>query len=178
MSAGPRVISAWSGIPPVLIFSDGACEQDGQQVTHGAVLVDLYQQSFLYFGDDVAEPWVAEWRKSGKSQLICQAEIFPVVVAKRTWSREFRDRAVIWFVDNSPAQSAMVRSYSPVAENYELLVINASLDIALQSLNWYARVPSKSNPGDAPSRLEFESLNETGYTRCKPCYDLHDQVEI
>ena len=176
ISSGPRVISAWSGVPPVLVFSDGACEQEGQKVTHGAVMIDLHHQRFLYFGDDVPADWVSCWRKAGKSQLICQAEIFPMIVAKRTWSKEIRGRSILWFVDNSSAQSSLVRSYSPVAENYDLLVLNADLDVRLQTLNWYARVPSRSNPGDAPSRLEFESLDKNGYARCMPCYDLHDRV--
>ena len=81
---------------------------------------------------------------------------------------------MLWFVDNNSAQSAFVRSFSPVFDNYELLVLNAKLDVSTQSMNWYARVPSLSNPGDAPSRLEFEVLDTAGYTRCKPSYSLHE----
>ena len=64
---------------------------------------------------------------------------------------------------------ALVRSFSPVFDNYELLSINATLDVGLQSLNWYSRVPSKSNPGDAPSRLEFSDLDGQGYEGVSPC---------
>ena len=67
-----------------------------------------------------------------------------------------------------------MRSFPPVFDNYELLSINAKLDVGLQFLNWYSRVPSKSNPGDAPSRLEFSDLDDQGYVRCKPCYSLLD----
>ena len=35
-SAGPRTIKPWEGMPPVLIFSDGAVENEGATVTHGA----------------------------------------------------------------------------------------------------------------------------------------------
>ena len=68
--AGPCSARAWSGIRPILVFTDGACEQDGNKVTHGAVLVDLQLKRFLCFGDDVPESWVQKWRMSGRTQLI------------------------------------------------------------------------------------------------------------
>eukprot|EP00435_Cladocopium_sp_Y103_P048940 s2442_g14.t1 len=171
-SSGPRVVGAWTGTRPVLLFTDGACEQDGLQVTHGAVLVDFHTDSFLYFGAEVPEPWVSKWRASGRVQLICQAELFPVIVAKQTWFDLLTHRAILWFVDNSSAQAALVRAFSPVADNYELLVRNAELDVCMQTMNWYTRVPSKSNPGDDPSRLFFTELDRKGYTRCEPCCDF------
>ena len=172
--SGPRVVAGWSGTKPILIFTDGACEQEGIKVTHGAVFADFFEDRFLYFGDDIPQCWTSKWRASGKTQLICQAEFFPVLVSKLTWIKEISGRAALWFVDNSSAQSALIRSFSPVFDNYELLVINAELDVLTQSMNWYARVPSPSNPGDAPSRLEFQALDTAGYTRCKPCYSLHE----
>ena len=39
-------------------------------------------------------------------------------------------------------------------------------------MNWYSRVPSKSNISDDPSRLCFTGLDRKGYTRCKPCCDF------
>ena len=177
LSSGPRKVTSWTGKPPVLMFTDGACEDEGSLVTHGAVLVDFHFLKFLYFGDHVPTTWVRKWRASGKKQLIGQAEIFPILVAKRTWQSLLELRPVLWFVDNSSAQSALVRSFSSVFDNYELLVTNAILDVRLQSSNWYSRVPSKSNPGDDPSRLEFDELNRKGYTRCEPCYSLPEGGE-
>ena len=170
--AGPRVVSAWTGTRPVLVFTDGACEQDGMQVTHGAVLVDFHTETYMYFGGEVPEEWVARWKSAGRVQLICQAEIFPVIVAKQTWPEVLSHRAVLWFIDNNSAQAALVRSYSPVTDNYELLVRNAELDVSMQTMNWYSRVPSKSNISDDPSRLCFTELDNKGYTGCKPCCDF------
>ena len=164
--------NAWTGTRPVLVFTDGACEQDGMQVSHGAVLVDFHTDTYVYFGGEVPEEWVAKWKSSGRVQLICQAEIFPVVVAKQTWPEFLSHRAVLWFIDNNSAQAALVRSYSPVTDNYELLVRNAELDVCMQTMNWYSRVPSKSNISDDPSRLCFTELDRKGYTRCEPCGDF------
>ena len=174
VEAGPRRIFSWSGKPPVLMFTDGACEDEGERVSHGAVLVDFYHGHYLYFGDLVPQEWVNKWKSGGKSQLLGQAEIFPILVAKRTWRCNLELRPVLWFVDNSSAQATLVRSFSPVWDNYELLTINSVLDVALQSLNWYSRVPSKSNLCDAPARLKFLGLDANGYVRCKPCYSLHE----
>jgi hypothetical protein len=94
------------------------------------------------------------------------------VVAKQTWPEFLSHRAVLWFIDNNSAQAALVRSYSPVTDNYELLVRNAELDVCMQTMNWYSRVPSKSNISDDPSRLCFTELDRKGYTRCEPCGDF------
>ena len=49
-SAGPRTIQPWEGLPPVLVFSDGAVENDGATVTHGALLVDpALNVSFVFW---------------------------------------------------------------------------------------------------------------------------------
>ena len=170
-TAKPRRVEAWSGRWPVIVFTDGACEDDGKVVTHGAVLHDPESDTSLMFGDHVPESWVDRWRAQGKKQLICQAEIFPILVAKTTWEPLLSGRAVLWFVDNNSALAAVIRSFSPVVENFELLIINANLDVKLQSLNWYSRVPSKANLSDSPSRMDFDELTANGFRRCQPVYE-------
>lgn len=55
---------------------------------------------------------------------------------------------------------ALVRSFSPVADNFSMLQVNSKLDMELQSRHWYARVPSKSNISDAASRLSFDEYSD------------------
>ena len=168
--APAREVGAWSGRQPIVVFTDGACENEGTEITHGATLFDPETGRALMFGDWVPDAWVQKWKAGGKKQLICQAEIFPVLVSKATWKEELRHRAILWFIDNNAALSAVIRSFSPVIENYELLVLNANLDLQLQSMQWYARVPSKSNLSDSASRLDFQELETRGFLRCKPQY--------
>ena len=170
-TARPREISAWSGRPPLVIFTDGACEEDGRQVTHGATMYDPEDGLALMFGDSVPAEWVSRWSQQGKKQLICQAEIFPILVCKTTWANRLSGRAILWFIDNNSALAAVIRSFSAVLENFELLMLNAHLDVKLQCLNWYTRVPSKSNLSDNPSRMSFEELAAKGFIRCDPCYE-------
>jgi hypothetical protein len=166
----PRKIFAWKDEWPILVFTDGACEDEGAKVTHGAVLCDMATKSFLVFGDDVPSVFVDEWTKGGRKQVIFQAEIFPIWVAKATWKDLLSFRQVIWFCDNEAARAAMVRSYSPLLDSMQLIRNCAHEDVKAQTLNWYARVPSKSNLSDAASRLDFRCYEPMGFTKVKPLY--------
>jgi hypothetical protein len=86
MEAKPRLVQSWSECPPVLLFTDGAVEDSLQSVTHGAVLVDPWKQRSFFMGDHIPGDFVKLWTRSGKKQVIAQAEIFPVVIAKSTWN--------------------------------------------------------------------------------------------
>ena len=168
---GPRCVGAWSMQPPVLIFTDGACEQEGSLVTHGALLFDPATGRKEVFGDHVPESMVFQWRRGGKKQVIFFAEIFPVVVAKATWREVIRGRRVLYFLDNEGARFTFIRSYSAQVNATALLMHSARLDVESRALGWYSRVPSKSNPSDAASRLEFKS-----YSDCKRVHPLYEAL--
>eukprot|EP00435_Cladocopium_sp_Y103_P008138 s3431_g2.t1 len=169
LNAKPRIISAWDSSPPVLIFTDGAVEEDMKSVTHGALLLDPLTGKAFYFGDEIPEEFCALWKRSGKKQVIAQAEIFPVLIAKETWKEVIDNRSVLWFLDNDSARMALIRNFSPVLDNFCLLQLNARLDVDIQARHWYNRVPSKSNPSDAASRLDFSTY--TFASKSFPIYD-------
>jgi hypothetical protein len=170
LQSRPRVVGAWNNIPPVLIFTDGAAEEEFCKVTHGAVLLDPWSSQAFFFGDRIPEPFVAFWKRSGRKQVISQAEIFPVLVAKETWRQVIENRSILWFLDNDSARMALIRNYSPVLDNFCLLQLNAELDVKIPTRNWYSRVPSKSNPSDDASRLEFEAYSYA--IQSQPCYAM------
>ena len=128
-SALPRSIHAWKDEWPVIVFTDGACEAEGALVTHGAVLCDITSGSYLFFGDHVPKNYVEAWMESGKKQVICQAELFPIWIAKVTWRSLLSGRQVLWFCDNEAARSAVVRSYS-------LCLIVCRLCVSAHSKMW------------------------------------------
>mgnify|MGYP001819786562 CR=1 FL=1 len=167
--AGPKVITAWSQQQPVLLFTDGACEESGRKVTHGALLVDTTTSRYEYFGDDVPMEWADSWRQGGKRQLVGQAEIFPLLVAKVTWPDVFKGRRVIWFADNESARIAVVRGFSPSLQSSVILRKNAEADVKLGCCVWASRVPTKSNPSDAASRLDFRPY-ESSFVWRQPVY--------
>ena len=112
ISAKPRRIDRWTNEPPILVFTDGAVEKSGGLVTHGALLIDVVKQQTFVFGDKVPSDFVEVWIRGGKKQVISQTEIFPVLVAKETWSETISFRSVLWFLDNESAKMALIRSFS------------------------------------------------------------------
>ena len=162
------MINAWSNTPPLLIFTDGAVEESSSKVTHGALLVDPWKETSYFFGDHVPGNFVEMWQRAGKKQVTAQAEIFPVLIAKETWQSEISGRSVLWFLDNDSARLALIRCFSPVLDNFCLVQLNARLDSKLHARHWYSRVPSKSNPSDDASRLEFSAYKRS--VQSMPCY--------
>ena len=118
MTSKPRLISAWSDCPPLLLFTDRAVEDGDQGVTHGAILIDPWKQCSFYFGDEVPSEFLALWRRHGKKQIICQADILTVLTSKETWCSHIEGRSVLWFVDNEAARMALVRNFSPRLNNF------------------------------------------------------------
>eukprot|EP00973_Karenia_brevis_P064117 8909809-Karenia_brevis.AAC.1 len=73
--APPRVIGGRSASPPVVIFTDGACEEE---TSIGGVLV-LPSGHLEAFGAVVPRGLVSEWKsKATQDQVIGQAELYPV----------------------------------------------------------------------------------------------------
>ena len=170
MEARPRMVQSWSEAPPILLFTDGAVEDSLQSVTHGAVLVDPWKQQSFCMGDHIPSDFVQLWTRSGKKQVIAQAEIFPVVIAKATWSKNLEGRSILWFIDNESARMSLVRNFPPILDSFFLLQLNARMDVCIQSRNWYSRVPSKSNPADSASRLQFSEYRNS--VRSVPDYSM------
>ena len=168
-ASGPREIATWGDGPPVLIFTDGACEDNGNMVTHGAVMFDPSTGRQEYFGDHVPRHLVQKWARTGKKQLVFYAEILPVVVAKATWRTILERRTCLYFIDNEAARACFVRYFTPVLDATSLLLDAAALDMQIRSLGWYCRVPSKSNIADDASRLEFGRYGDR-FMRVQPDY--------
>jgi len=165
-TAGPRVIGPRRREKPVLVFTDGACEPEGTTV--GGVLVD--GSVAQCFGCVVSAPQVEAWKtKLNQKQVIGQAELFPVLLAKLTWAEHLKDRRAIYFIDNDAARLGLVKAYSPVLPSLGIIMDCLNWDYANSAESWYARVPSASNISDGPSRLDFELVyDELKATRVVP----------
>jgi hypothetical protein len=161
LNSRPRELRAHPP-PPLLLYVDGACDQtpSGIRVSIGAVLFDPSdpKRGPRYFGTLVGDPVVDLWSKDGKEQLIGQAELLPVLLAKTTWADVFCDRPCIVFIDNDSARFSLIRGYSPVLDSSRIINEVWLFDSRFAVASWYARVPTASNIGDDPSRLVFAVL--------------------
>ncbi len=165
-----RVISPPLHSRPLLVFTDGACEpgQDGKPlVTCGGVLIDPNDEdpkrSKQLFGFTVRDDLVQRWLDTGKRQLVTEAELYAVVTAVHLWADRIKGARVLLFVDSEPAMYSLIRGTSDIDPCAELVHEYSRTHARVQSFVWFVRIPSKSNPADAPSRLQLnEAASELG----------------
>ena len=97
----PKVIDCMAEKRPIILFTDGAAESSDPAVlsfdvvTIGAVAIDTVDGSMCHFGDRVPDKIVEEWRAGGILQVIAQAEVYPVTLAKVLIGDNWSGRRVI-----------------------------------------------------------------------------------
>jgi len=169
-----------------LIYTDGSEEPEGVGI--GAALLDPETSDandFMIghpskngmepnpgreaFGGMVPEVIVRTWKTmSNKTRVIHQAELLPAKLALDLWAPRLEGRRVIVFIDNAAAEGALVRGASSSEPSARIVgrfwetATRHALDI------WIARVPSKSNPADGPSRNDWEWTDRWGFKRVAP----------
>ena len=158
----PRPITSKYSGPPLLLFTDGACEYvlkdlvNSALVTCGAVLLDRRDMSALVFGLEICHQLSDSWRvDSGKEQLVTEAELFPQLLARLEWRDRLINSNLICFVDSEPAKFSLIRGTSEAPTCADIVYAVSQLDAQLSIWAWYTRVPSFSNLADDPSRLEI-----------------------
>ena len=139
----PRVISLTDIRTPVMVFTDGAYEPDGESHlgSAGLVLIDR----------------VLGIRK------VCQvsvplAEMWPILVFLFRCAGEFAKRRMIFYIDNNAVRDALIKGPSPICDLFGMLSL-CSYFISRSHLSaWFTGVASSSNPADAPSRGEERTI--------------------
>ena len=66
----------------------------------------------------------------------------------------------------------MVNGYSPSMESNRLIQFATATDQDVQCWCWYTRVPSASNPADAPSRLELTPNKDNAWASVVPAPEI------
>jgi hypothetical protein len=160
LTAAPRRIICQGTRPPLIVFSDGACEGVlFEVVSCGAVLFDPHDSAIEFFGLLVSKAIHDEWTATGIKQVIGQAEIYPVLLAKLVWFRRMMHRRVFFFIDNDSARDALIKYSSGSIPSNNILRACAKADAEVCVFPWYARVSSASNIADLPSRLDFSAIS-------------------
>ena len=91
--------------------------------------------------------------KGTKRQIIGQAELYPALVARRLWKEKLKEgRDVLHFIDNDSARYALIKGSSPCLESAWLVQSFWTHEGEFNTRSWIARVPSRSNLADGPSR--------------------------
>ena len=105
---------------PLLLFTDGAVEPAPGQpdllvASVGACFLDPISLQYLFFGAPVPRNIVDEWCASGAKQVITEAELLPIYLARVVFAKFFAKRPFISFIDNDAAMACMVRGTSSKA---------------------------------------------------------------
>ena len=116
-------------------------------------MIDPFTKEVAGFGRDMNKEMKTRLIKHGKKkQIIGQAELYPASCARRLWREKIEGRDVIHFVDNDSARFALIKSSSPCLENAWLVQSFWTDESETNCRSWIARVPSRSNIADGPSR--------------------------
>jgi hypothetical protein len=154
LKLSPRKVPVTFNPRQFMTFTDGACEGvDFCDVTCGGVV--FLEDVRFWFGITVPDQLVERWKLAGgKEQVIAEAELLPILIARHLIEDDFYLKLVIHFVDNDGDVDALIKGFSRVRCIRDMLEIFVEQESSLKLASWIARVPSSSNLGDAPSRLE------------------------
>ena len=134
-------------LPPVIVYTDAADEK-GQAKLGGIAYRAGHKPQALTL---VAPPWLrATW--GGQATVINQAELAAVPIMVASMPEVFQGRDIIWFIDNTSAESALIKAGSPTETMCRPALRAAAMLAGLGSRVWFEHVPSKDNPADVLSR--------------------------
>ena len=94
-----------------------------------------------------------------KKQIIFEVETLAALLAVYVWKSEFRNSRVVLFVDNEGTKFSLLKGLSDNACVDSMAELFAELECAEHVIAWIARVPSKSNIADPPSRGVVEGTS-------------------
>ena len=163
-TAVPRPILADKVRQPIVIFTDAASEENNHTV--GGMIYDGLNDFYEYFSCTIEPSLIQEWKQDGAVQIIGPAELYPVWLARQRWGARLRGRRVLFFVDNNGSKDSIVKGHSFSRAGDDIVRAVITQEYEQCSWNWYARVPTHSNPADDPSRMDTRKLDEEGiFTR-------------
>ena len=146
----PRHIKSGGQLKPILIFTDASWES--QIAGLGAVVIDSASGRIVVYSGRVPETLRRHWLKEVGDHLICQLELYVMVELRWSLKNLFLNRRTIWWVDNEAARFSLIKGQSGSESMNRLVRQYFYPDSDCPTYSWIERVPSFSNPADAPSR--------------------------
>ena len=137
---------------PLLFFSDGAYEPGAvRPSTVGAVILDFNAGVFEYCAAYLGQP-ATERLLQASANPILEIEMIGVLLGLLVWEKLITGNPVIGFNDNDAVKGALISGTTASERAAFILEGVVRIEAETRALLWWERVPSDSNPADAPSR--------------------------
>ena len=150
-------------VRPVVVFTDGACEQEN--ATAGAVIIDGSEReahSIL-----VPDSLISHWLQEAGDQIISQIELWASVILRWHFRERLCNRRIIAWIDNEAARACAIKANSPSPTMKAMARILGDIDVTFPTMSWFERVCSFSNPADLPSSGKvMDAVSSYGLTDC------------
>eukprot|EP00435_Cladocopium_sp_Y103_P021865 s4516_g5.t1 len=151
-AAQPRTIPTAVDTRNVIIFTDGSWESGVAGI--GACIFDETTGMRLVVQDQVPKDLLRLWKDLVGDHLICQIELYTMVLVRWEFQKLVVGRRVFLFVENNSSRGGVVKGRSNSPTMHDLIKACYSAEVNMPSYWWVEGVPSNSNPSDEPSGLE------------------------
>ena len=151
----PREVTA-PGAENLLIFTDACYEPEHPSWPCGLGGVTIHGGNRYFFSLALDAEVRALLGEGTKKQIIFEAETLAALLAVYVWKDLFGSGRVVLFVDNEGTKFSLLKGLSDNELVDRMAELFARLECAEHVTAWIARVPSKSNIADPPSRGEVD----------------------
>ena len=158
----PRCVNARS-CETWFIFTDAFYEQESNPCAGaGGVLISPNGRVLEFFSEALHEDLALSLGHRTKGAIIFESELLAVWVAVKAWCKFFANSLLVIYVDNDSVRGAYAASTYRAGAVGRLLERLNQTEENLQVDVWVARVPTKCNIADKPSRFETSELLDIG----------------
>ena len=159
---GPPIeISAATG-EVLLVFTDGAFEEMSEHPgTVGGVLYSEAGIPLAFFSEVVPQKLLNKYLESSRDPIYL-VELLGALVSILLWAKLFPHRYVVSYIDNEASRAALIKAWSQVDDANRIIKLYVNEEVNFFWEPWFGRVPTHSNPADAPSRFHISELISRG----------------
>ena len=133
--------------PPVLVWTDASADAGGVRI--GALIMRPGEPTAVIIYDPPAEV-VELWGDGGT--VINQAELHAAPVVAESAGHLIADSEVIWWIDNTSAETSLIKAGSPTTTMCALALVATACFARLRARPWFEHIDSADNPADVLSR--------------------------
>jgi hypothetical protein len=140
-------------LPPVLVYTDASTDHGPTNLRIGILIIPGSGPSWVDVWD--VPEWVQDQLQQRHTQIM-PAELLAAPLTYLAAPASFRNRDVLFFIDNQAAMAALIRASSRVSDCSLISLFCSIATMVLRARTWYEYVNTKQNPADRLSRLGYD----------------------